>query len=133
MATHHQGTKKLYHYTSAEGAAGIMQDGFIQQSSRGPGRQDARYGDGVYLTSKDPFVHNKHQIANNNYNDRSKAERHAMQEGKTDYAIEVRLDKNDPDLKQVGKKSGRDIWKYNGDLPLENTGAKVRYSSLRNT
>ena len=133
---YYKDTKKLYHYTSREGAEGIMEDGFIQQSSRGgPGssRQDARYGDGVYLTSKNPFDHNKHQIANNNYDVRSKAERQAMQEGKTDWAIEMRLPKNDPGLQQVGQNSGRDIWKYNGDLSLENTGAKVRYSSLRNT
>ena len=61
-----------YHYTSKEGAAGIAETGIIRQSRReGSGSgDDARFGNGVYMTTHGP-ERGKQFIAWNNYDGRN--------------------------------------------------------------
>ena len=54
----------FYHYTSKDGAKGIVLSGKIAPSLRANG--DARYGDGVYLTTVDPSL-GKEIVINNNW------------------------------------------------------------------
>ena len=123
----------LYHYTSGEGADGILDSGFIRKSLQGPGgrRGDARHGSGVYMTSKDPAGYTRKQIAYNNYDGRtmsSKAVKNAIKAGKVDVALELVFDIDDPNLSKVDEKDGRDVWKYDGDLSLEDTLKAVHHT-----
>ena len=54
----------FYHYTSKDGAKGIVLSGRIAPSLRANG--DARYGDGVYLTTVDPSL-GKNTVGQNNW------------------------------------------------------------------
>ncbi len=56
----------LYHYTTKEGKEGIRVSGVIYESKKTEAKDDARFGDGVYLTSLPP-TSGKIQIALNNY------------------------------------------------------------------
>lgn len=53
----------VYHYTTAEGAAGIILDGEIWAS----GPADAAFGPGVYGTDKAPTHYSQSHITENNY------------------------------------------------------------------
>jgi len=60
-------TETYYHYTTPGSAEAIMRDKVIRMSTQDGGRRnDARYGNGVYLT-KIPPSRAKEQIAFNNY------------------------------------------------------------------
>ena len=54
----------LYHYTSDKGHRGILSEKMIRAS--GDDGRDARYGEGVYLTSLDPS-NDIRTIAKNNW------------------------------------------------------------------
>ena len=57
----------LYHYTTTQGYEAIMKSQMIQMST--DGRQDAAFGEGVYLKSLPPNgSYTQVQIAQNNYN-----------------------------------------------------------------
>ena len=76
------------------------------------------------MTSKHPAVYTRQEIAYNNYDGRtmsSKAVKNAIKAGKVDVALELVLDLDDPNLTEVQEKGGRDVWKYDGDLSLEDT------------
>ena len=76
------------------------------------------------MTSKHPAVYTRQEIAYNNYAGRtmsSKAVKNAIKAGKVDVALELVLDLDDPNLTEVQEKGGRDVWKYDGDLSLEDT------------
>ena len=66
-------SKVYYHYTTADGAAGIAEHMVIRQSvKKGSGSgDDARFGEGVYLTTLGP-EHGKSRLAWNNYDGRNK-------------------------------------------------------------
>ena len=57
----------FYHYTKPDSAKAIFRSGVIRKSTqRARGRDDARYGSGVYLTTLPPTTA-KDEIAFNNY------------------------------------------------------------------
>ena len=111
----------LYHYTTEEGARGILRDGAIKQSvKKGTGRRqdDARFGSGVYLTNLNPGM-GKRRIALNNYDGNPNAVKKILRSGRVDFAIVFKLSRNDPNLKEVGKDDDRDIWLYDGNLQVD--------------
>lgn len=57
---------KLYHYTDTKGKTAIEKTEKILQSKRDSRRDDAMYGDGVYLTSIPP-TSTTAEILGNNY------------------------------------------------------------------
>jgi len=60
-----------YHYTTLESAVAIVRSGVIKMSTKkAKRRDDARYGNGVYLTQVPPTTHPL-LIAFNNYDGRS--------------------------------------------------------------
>lgn len=60
-----------YHYTTRDGAENIIKDMQIRKSvRRGRRGDDVAFGEGVYLTQKQPSS-GKHVIAFNNYDGRN--------------------------------------------------------------
>ena len=57
-------TTLLYHYTTPEGAQGILDSGVVMRSMD---QRFAHYGHGVYLTSKSPLHNTMEDIAINNF------------------------------------------------------------------
>ena len=110
----------LYHYTTEEGAKGILNDGAIKQSVQtgtGRRRDDAAFGQGVYLTSLKPGKGKSVRIALNNYDGNPKAVERIIKAGRVSFAH--KLNRNDPKLKEVAKDSDRDVWLYNGILKVD--------------
>ena len=118
-------TVTLYHYTTANGADGIVRNKRIKKSIEMSGRRDAAFGEGVYLTELTPDTA-KQEIAANNYDgrrlDRTVAK--FIRQGRIDYYIEVVLQANDPNLVQCYDQSqrlmamNRNVWLYRGDIDL---------------
>ena len=111
----------LYHYTTEEGAKGILKDGAIKPSVRkGTGRtkDDALFGQGVYLTSLQPGI-GKQIIALHNYDGNNKNVQKMIKSGKVNFAIKFTLDSEDSNLVKVAKDSNRDVWLYNGILKVD--------------
>jgi hypothetical protein len=108
----------LYHYTSSEGCAGILQDGVIRSSTNTT--RDAVLGKGVYLTSLPPWTKDK-KLINNNWDGRT--ERLFLNKlDKLNYYIEFNS-KNLPDVKKAPGK--RDIWMVPYDIILEEVPHEV--------
>ncbi|HHX8523068.1 TPA: HYD1 signature containing ADP-ribosyltransferase family protein [Vibrio diabolicus] len=53
----------LYHYTNAEGQKAILESQKLKPSLKEQNPQDARYGDGQYLTDIEPNTKSKPQIS----------------------------------------------------------------------
>jgi len=67
-----------YHYTTPQAAQEIMRTGVIRKSTKKTKRRDdARYGNGVYLTQIEPTTPRR-WIAFNNYDGRSQPVIQAM-------------------------------------------------------
>ena|SRR6218665_1773992 len=60
------GTITLYHYTTKAGKEGIRDSGVIYESKKSGAKDDARFGNGVYLTSLPPSD-GKIRLALNNW------------------------------------------------------------------
>lgn len=56
----------LYHYTTKQGKKAIINSRLIKESRKAPGKGDATFGNGVYLTSLDPTC-GKVQLYLNNF------------------------------------------------------------------
>lgn len=101
----------LYHYTSREGHAGIMQTRYVRQSVRSGG--GARYGEAVYLTVRDPTIYSTVSIASNNFDG---AWARGGRINKVQVALQFEI--NDSDVEKLAL--GGDVWMYqNGDLALD--------------
>lgn len=98
----------LYHYTSHEGRAGIMQTGYVREScGRG-----ARYGEAVYLTLEDPISNSVVEIAKNNFDG---AWKYSGRINKVQVALQFEMDASEVEQLDLGG----DVWMYDdGDLPL---------------
>ena len=109
----------VYHYTTKDSAKGIAKSKLIK-ASRGNSinRDDATYGEGVYLTPLPP-TQTKEDIAKNNYGSQNSFYKDQIEQGKLDYCIEVKLKKDDKRLKKITIPD-RDIILYHGDLDLNN-------------
>lgn len=101
--------QKLYHYTDANGANGILESGRIRGSRSEVA--DASYGNGVYLTSKPPH-HGKDTILANNYGNEAKCE-----QGKADYYVAIDR-QHLAGAKNISGQAGRDVWVHHRDIPL---------------
>ena len=101
-----------FHYTSKENLESIKRSGYIYPSGEGP-TKDAFYGPGVYLTSLDPSKNGKNAIAKNNY---SKGWKKALEDGKLDCFIQIKIASDDPRLELCS--TDRDIYLYKGRLSL---------------
>lgn|SRR6218665_875495 len=75
-------TITLYHYTTEEGQKGILESGVINQSDASGPKDDAFYGDGVYLTSIPPSE-GKVDIAFNNYDSSERNVANKIESGKS--------------------------------------------------
>jgi hypothetical protein len=108
----------LYHYTSSEGCAGILQNGVIRSST--DVTRDALLGNGVYLTALPPWTRDK-KLIKNNWDGRS--ERVFLNKlDNLNYYIEF----NSIHLPGVKKARGkRDIWMVPYDIILEEVPHEV--------
>lgn len=104
----------LYHYTTKEGKDGIESSRVIHQSVSGGAKDDARFGDGVYLTSLPPNS-TKTKLLINNWDGL------ARQVQKRINWVKVRcyiaLDLNTSNVGEVGD-GDRDIYLHPGDLHI---------------
>ena len=101
--------KYLYHYTTSDAAASIEASGCIQ------GSQGGWAGSGTYLTAKPPRSSTSNLLANN-YGSATARDASYV----SDY---VRLNTDTLSASYVG--DGRDVWKANGDVHLEEHGGYV--------
>ncbi|XP_057311381.1 uncharacterized protein LOC130649168 [Hydractinia symbiolongicarpus] len=108
-------TIKLYHYTTKEGAEGILESGCLKKSEKAV--KDAVLGDGVYFTSIAPRSVTKQKIAQNNWDVGTSSAMQLVKDGKLDFYIKIKFKKNDPKLEDVSHLS-RDIWLYRDDVVL---------------
>jgi len=79
---HETNMEVYYHYTNPQAANAIIRSGVIKKSStKAKGRDDAVYGEGVYLT-RIPPDYPKFWIALNNWDGNISAIAHKIVEGK---------------------------------------------------
>jgi len=101
--------KYLYHYTDSKSARDIESSGVVKASSRGA------MGKGTYLTAKPPRC-SSNRLLENNYGGI-----HASKQSKVDAYVRVDADRVQA---QNGRNNlGRDVWKTNGNIYLDKTGA----------
>ena len=104
----------MYHYTDRKSAKSILQTGVLKQSNIDGPADDARYGEGVYVTKMGPNEHSMKSIAENNWDD-GKLPQQKIKEGKMDVAFKLELPS-----KSVSKpQSKRDIYINHGDIKKE--------------
>ena len=103
---------KLYHYTDATGKGLIEKSGVILASQKSSIRDDAVYGDGVYLTSLGP-ENSTAEILGNNYDGRVVQ---LSRKPFTEYYFE--FDSEDDDFVKIGDGTNRDIWILKGTKGL---------------
>ncbi|KAL3921953.1 MAG: hypothetical protein SGILL_002474 [Bacillariaceae sp.] len=96
--------KYHYHYTDDKAAKSIRQSGTITASSKG------HFGSGTYLTSKPPRC-NDDVILSNNYGRPSKNNSDQVQSY-------VRIDADRVNAHRVTNADGRNVWKVDGDVHL---------------
>lgn len=120
---------KLYHYTDAAGKKGIQQTGSVRPSSTsGPGNDDATFGPGVYLTSKEPTAHNTAKIAKNNYDGNTNYWKSQEKAGKTQHAMEFKVPATD--VVKCRASDGRDVFRYDGGpLKVKDHGTGTSYKA----
>jgi hypothetical protein len=108
----------LYHYTTAEGCEGILEDGFIRSST--DTTRDAVLGRGVYLTSLPPET-DDWRLIKNNWDGRRRPLLSKLH--KVDYYIVFDSD----DLPGVTKAAGkRDVWMVPYDIDVEEVPCEVK-------
>eukprot|EP00746_Dinoflagellata_sp_MGD_P168274 gnl/MRDRNA2_/MRDRNA2_99598_c0_seq1.p1 gnl/MRDRNA2_/MRDRNA2_99598_c0~~gnl/MRDRNA2_/MRDRNA2_99598_c0_seq1.p1 ORF type:complete len:178 (+),score=15.71 gnl/MRDRNA2_/MRDRNA2_99598_c0_seq1:71-604(+) len=117
----------LYHYTTSENAAKILESGTIKASTNT--KTDCRLGPGTYFTSKAPNC-SKENILSNNYgparNARSGNSRSNPYDSRADSFVKIPTENLWGQGLVNGKdETGRNVWKVNGDVNLKNVGAKV--------
>ena len=117
----------LYHYTSKEGAKSIKKSRVILQSSKFLNPQDSVFGDGVYLTAKRPEI-GKFEIAGNNYGENFETEKIAVDAGKVDRVIRIKLP---PHSVTKVQGIGRDVYLYHGDLHLNRKDIKWKIKKVK--
>lgn len=101
----------LFHYTSVVGANEILRDGYVRPS-HGRG---ARHGVGVYLTTKDPLIHNERAIAQNNFDGAWKYEGRIH---KVKMALAFVF--SEDEVQKLSPRHGGDAWLYtNGNLRVQ--------------
>ena len=105
----------LYHYTSKKNADKIEEQEVIKASD--PDGPDAKYGEGVYLTSYGPEM-GKAFLNKNNWGGRVKIKK------KLEAYVRIEMDEDDPDLIVVSQ-GGRNIFLYTNDLDLEQYSYEV--------
>ena len=107
----------LYHYTTAEGCAGILRDGVIRRST--DITRDAVLGIGVYLTALPPSTDDWRLIKNNWDGKRS-----ALLEKMDNVDYYVIFDSKD--LPGVARAAGkRDVWMVPYDIDLDEVPCQV--------
>ncbi|XP_033729287.1 uncharacterized protein LOC117318407 [Pecten maximus] len=112
------GKKTYYHHTTKDGAAQIIQSGYIKQST--DTKTDAAYGPGTYLTRMGPDK-SQIDIARNNYDGCDQFADEMLRAGKTDVTIAIDLASN-----QVTRaKSDRDIHVSPGDVTIKDKNPRV--------
>ena len=90
-----KGFVRLYHYTDERGATGIVNSLKICQSKRktatdtNPRNTDAYFGEGTYLTDKDPEQHSKLDIAKDIWVNRDKFHNKMVKDGRTDFVFAI--------------------------------------------
>ena len=105
--------KYLHHYTTSEAASKIQKSGgIIKASSIGAG------GSGTYLTAKPPRC-NTNTLLNNNYDGV------ADSRGPSYVEKYIRLNNDGLDATRVPDVGGRDVWKVDGDVNLNNHGGYI--------
>ncbi|XP_033729281.1 uncharacterized protein LOC117318403 isoform X1 [Pecten maximus] len=113
------GKKTYYHHTTKDGAAQILQSGYIKQST--DTKTDAAYGPGTYLTRMGPDK-SQSDIAKNNYDGLNNQFADKMlRDGKTDVTIAIDL----PSTKVTKAESDRDIYVSPGDVTIEDKNPRV--------
>ncbi|XP_033738507.1 uncharacterized protein LOC117326032 [Pecten maximus] len=111
--------KTYYHHTTKDGAAKILQSGYIKQST--DTKTDAKHGPGTYLTRMGPDKSQK-DIAKNNYDGLNNQFADKMlRDGKTDVTIAIDL----PSTKVTRAKSPRDIYVSPGDVTINDKNPRV--------
>lgn len=115
---------KLYHYTDLSGCLAIAKSGYILKSTG----NNAAFGEGVYLTEKDPS-NTTEQIVLNNYDRSTTPEQ--FQEAmvkfadKTKFCFEFESSNLTPTPVKVGE-TQRNVWLYkDSNLELTGTGCNV--------
>jgi hypothetical protein len=100
----------LYDYTNFTGAKEILEYGYIFPSTKLKNNWDARYGDGVYLTSIGPGD-GMFRIISNNYDGSYKRKQMKINEGVNRFFFKFNSD-DLAGVRQVDKKNckNRDIW-----------------------
>jgi len=96
---------KVFHYTTTMGLEGITKEGVVRKSAKGFS------GEGVYLTSLDPTLFSREQVAQNIYGSPTWQERLAA--GNLDCWLEVQVEESR--LSAVG----REVFILLEDLQLE--------------
>jgi hypothetical protein len=107
----------LYHYTSAEGCKGILNDGVIRSST--DTTRDAILGRGVYLTSLPPST-DDWRLIKNNWDGKRRVLLRKLD--KVDYYIVF----DSKDLPGVTRAEGkRDVWMVPYDIDLDELPCEV--------
>ena len=106
----------LYHYTSKSSAEKIKQQEVIKASD--PDGPDAKFGEGVYLTSFGPEM-GKDFLNKNNWGGRRKINR------KLEAYVKIKMNEDDRCLNDVSE-GGRVIFLYEGDLDLEEYSYEIK-------
>lgn len=104
----------LYHYTNKAGRDGIMRSKKIKMSMKHVIPADVTFGEGVYLTEKEPSS-GKNAILRNNYDD---VWQQMKKKGLADYGIKITFPAKHPKLSQMSRSPNRDVWLFEGDLDL---------------
>ena len=84
---------RLYHYTDINGAVGIASSKKIRKSTALTST-DALYGEGTYLTDKEPGQHSKLNIAKDIWVNTDKFHDMMVKQGRTDFVFEVIIRKD---------------------------------------
>ncbi|XP_033729286.1 uncharacterized protein LOC117318406 [Pecten maximus] len=113
------GKKTYYRHTTKDGAAKILQSGYIKQST--DTKTDAAYGPGTHLTRMGPDK-SQSDIAKNNYDGvNNRFADIMMKEGQTDVAIAIDL----PSTKVTKANSDRDMYVSPGDVTIKDKNPRV--------